>query len=168
MRLIRKAGAVIIQMLRFLYKLGNEFSGVTGGWEAYSWTGSLGSWDASAPALNKETTLMSVFMPHTYSTGKSGVVRIYNQVDLTNISKVRLTINYAFGRASAESGGYQRVYLFVSSETSGSWATTDVAAARLLCVENIGAAESATNAVYELDVSSISGSYYICTGYEWR
>ena len=168
MRLIRKVNAIIIQVRQFLYKLGNEYVGITGGWSSYSWTGSSGSWEAAAPTLNKESDLMSVFMPHTYSTGKSGVVRSNNRIDLTNVSKVRLTMNYALGRCSTESSGYQRIYIFVSSETSGSWATTDVAVARLLCVENSDSAESAANAVYELDVSSLSGSYYVCTGYVWR
>ena len=168
MRLIRKISAVIMQIRQFLYKLGNEYPGITGGWAGQSWTGLVTLWDAALPTLTKESLLMSVFMPDTYSTGKSGVIRTNSQVDLTNISKIRLTINYALGRCSTSSSGYQRIYLFVSSGTSGDWTSGAVSAAILKCVDNDDTAESATNAVYELDVSSLSGSYYVCTGYVWR
>ena len=53
MRLNRRIIGVLLELEYWLYKLGNEYTAVTGGWQARAWTGNGSIWNAKAPGLTK-------------------------------------------------------------------------------------------------------------------
>lgn len=169
-RLIRKANAVITQLFRFLYRLGNEFSGTTGGWGAYSWSGLLATWVANAGSVSKLSSAIRVSMPNIGATGQSGVVRTNNKITITNQTAIKAKISYSLGQVSTGDGGFQRVYIFLADVSTGDWTSSGVYDALLLAL-NHGTSTVSTgiDEEFTLDISGIpDGDYYVCVGYVWR
>lgn len=151
----------------WLFKAGNEFTYKTGGWVAQGWSGNASVWDNYSPGCTNTGSVLRSSMTNTYSSGKSGVVRTSNAIDLTNVSTIRVRMTYDFGNASTSDSGYQRLYLFTSSDTSGNW-TSDYTALSLKVDHDAAANLIATNVDYTLSVAGLTGLHYICVGYVWR
>lgn len=168
MRLMKRLMAIAAQGRRWLYFLGNEFATITGGFSAYAWSG-LSVWTDTAPGLTKNSTYMEVSMPNTYTSGKSGVVRTVSKVDLTNVSSIRIKMSYSLGGIyNPASDRYQRLYLFVTDVTTGKWKYSSIYDALTLMLEHLGnTGLSGTDVEKTLNVSALSGSYYVCLGYAW-
>lgn len=154
---------------KWLYKLGNEFTDITGGWQARAWTGNGSIWSAVAPGLTKNASNMVASMPNTYSSGKSGVVEIINNVDLTGYNTLHLRLDFNLGGIDLNEDGYSRFYLVTAPVRSGNWTSSSVFSALLLCEsQTANASRSATNQEYSLDISGVSGAQDIFIGCVWR
>ena len=101
-KLLLLLAAVCSNLKHWLYRLGNEYASLTGGWQARAWTGNGSIWTAKAPGLTKNAGSMTVSMTDKYSSGKSGVVEILNNVDLTPYATLRVKLNLAIGGCGAE------------------------------------------------------------------
>ena len=169
-RLIRKINAVIAQIRRFLYNMGNEFVGVTGGWNIYGWSGLSAMWVGSGGSITKLSDAIRITMLDTGATGQSGALRVVNKVTLSNINTLKIKLSYSLGQVDTASGGYQRLYLFVSSVSSGDWTTPSVYDAINYIVNHTASTNLiVTGEEHTLDVSGLpDGDYYVCLGYVWR
>lgn len=157
----------------WLYRLGNEFSTITGGWQARAWSGNGSIWSHAAPGLTKNTGNMVASMPNAYSSGKSGVVEIINNVDLTPYTTLRVKINLAISGCSWESGadGYQRVYLVCAADrtyTNGWTSSTIYKAISLAFNHTATSAYNASNIEYTLDVSGVNQAVDVFFGLVWK
>jgi len=161
--------SAFIYVKKFLYKLGNEFTAITGGWATTAWSGGS-TWIAQAPTLTKESGDLKADLPGTYSTGKSGVIGISSLINLTDYTTLRVKLSYSFGGIDTPGAGrYQRLYLVVSDVTSGYWTSVPtVGDALILCLEHGTAnAITATDVVYSLDITALNGNYRIYLGFAW-
>lgn len=170
MRLMRRMNTIATQIGRFLYNLGNEFLAITGGWDKYSWTGNIAIWVGNSGGLSRQSSYMQVSMGDIGATGQCGVLRTANMVSLTGKSTIKIKVSHSLGACDLSSNGYQRIYLFLSKETSGSWTSPSVYEAITMCVEHDGGSTVQTDDVeYSLNISGLEdGGYYVCVGYVWR
>ena len=170
MRLNRRIIGVLLELEYWLYKLGNEYTAVTGGWQARAWTGNGSIWNAKAPGLTKNAGSMTVSMPDKYVAGKSGVVEIINNVDLTNFTTLRVKVNYSLGGIVSGSGGYQRIYLVCAANRSASnnWTSSSIYKALSLVQTHTSTSTStASNVTYTLDVSGVNEAVDVFFGLAW-
>lgn len=173
MRIIRR----IIQQARsfkhWLYKLGNEFTALTGGWQARAWTGNGAIYTATAPGLTKNSGDMTASMPNTYSSGKSGVVEIINNVDLTPYTTLRVKVNLAIGGCSAAAGadGKQLIYLVCAANRSASnnWTSSAIykAISQVFTHTSISA-YNASNVEFTMDISGVNEAVDVFFGLVWK
>ncbi|HWQ98934.1 MAG TPA: hypothetical protein VN538_12700 [Clostridia bacterium] len=159
----------LARLLGWLYRLGNEFTTITGGWVASAWSGNTAIWTGVAPGLTKEAAALKIDMTNTYSAGKSGVVGIANLVNLTNATTLRIKISYSLGGIDTPgSGRYQRLYLMVSDVTSGNWTSGTVYDALSLLIEHgASSVATATDVVFTLPVDTLNGNYRVYLGLVW-
>jgi len=158
---------------KWLYKLGNEFTGITGGWQARAWTANSAIYTATAPGLTKNSGDMVASMSNTYSSGKSGVVEIINNVDLTPYTTLRVKVNLAIGGCSAvaEADGKQLIYLVCAANRSSANNWTDSAiykAISLVFSHTSTSAYNASGVEYTLDVSGVNESVDVFFGLVWK
>lgn len=118
----------------FLYNKGDFCESVTGGWESKSGKISLDT--AKAPAITKNEDSVTISI-----TGYGeGYYRPANKIDLTNVSKLvwdaDVTVSYKV-----------RLRVFASS------LTTEAA--------ELSYSSTPSKSIHELDVSSLSGEYYV-------
>ena len=153
---------------KWLYKLGNEFTDITGGWQARAWTGNGSIWSAVAPGLTKNASSMVATMPDKYTSGKSGVIEIRNNVDLTAYRTLHLRLDFNLGGSGWNEDGYSRFYLVTAPVRSGNWTSSSVFSALLQC-ENHRANSNwaATNREYSLDISGVAGAQDVFVGCAW-
>lgn len=155
---------------RWLYKLGNEFTAITGGWQARAWTGNGSIWTAKAPGLAKNAGSMTVSMTDKYASGKSGVVEIISDVDLTPYSTLRVKINLAIGGCYTAGSGYQRIYLVCAANRSASnnWTSSAIyKAISQVFTHTSSSAYNASNVEYTLDVSGVNQAVDVFFGLAW-
>jgi len=165
--------AIVSNTKHYLYWLGNEFTAITGGWQARAWTGNGAIYTATAPGLTKNAGSMTVSMPDKYASGKSGVVEIVNNVNLTPYSTLRVKVNLAIGGCSAVAGadGYQRIYLVCAADRSASnnWTSSAIYKAISQVFSHTStSAFNASNAEYTLDVSGVNQAVDVFFGLVWK
>lgn len=119
----------------YLYKSGNEYTSVTGGFEYLAILS--GSYSEVAPVKNAS----SIRLAPSGSSKQSSAVTV-NAIDLTDYSTLYVNIT-EFDRTAS---GY-RDFFVKSSRTSGTTFAGDTQ------IDNTG--------VFSIDVSSLSGSYYV-------
>ncbi len=172
-KLLLLLAAVCSNLKHWLYRLGNEYVSLTGGWQARAWTGNGAVYTATAPGLTKNAGNMVIGMPNTYSSGKSGVVEILNNVDLTPYTTLRVKVNLAIGGCSAVSGadGKQLIYLVCAADRSASnkWTSSSIyKALSQVFTHTSTSAFNASNAEYTLDVSGVNQAVDVFFGLVWK
>lgn len=125
----------IASAIVYLYNKGDTCDAVSGGWEAAAWYINSGA-TGSAPGLTKGDSSLTVRY-----TGKEGLLDTRASVNLDKIRKVCAVIS---GNASTNS------YLAVSTGSGERGFPT-----------NQKASESLSNGTVELDVSALSGNYFV-------
>ena len=133
----------------YLYKEGDECSDVTGGWEfGYMYNSAYGITETPTMKKNTDNIYMQQNQGST-SMGQRTHVITNNKIDVTNYSKLKivLTINGAFENRICLTDVYQ-----TGKITSYNGA---------IVVANTTKDTSVVMKEYELDISSISSSYYV-------
>lgn len=162
----------------WLYLNGNEYTVITGGWMAQAWAGASG-WTARLPGLSKGESSMGVVLtdPTPDVSTYSGVVRVTNAIDLSAVSRIRVTLSASLSGPIQGQNGGQTIYLMATAATSGDWPWSGPSAAGVLAnvhnhtsygTQQIPPSEILSDVQYELDVSGLpDGSYYACVGFLW-
>ena len=151
---------------RFLYKNGNEFTHVTGGWAAYAWSYNTATDSGGAPSTANNGTQLVTSLANLYNSAISGVIRTGNMIDLTNVGTIRLRIAGTLGACATSKGGYQEVYIFTRQSADGNWISGNTAQALVMSHES--GASVAVDAYVGLNVAALYGAHYICIGVRWK
>lgn len=156
----------------WLYLNGNEYTAITGGWVATAWSVSPSTVTATAPGLSKQPTYMICTLSGINQPARSGVVNAANAIDLSAVSKIRVTLSASLAPRYSSAVGFQRIYLIAASAMSGNWPSTTPSAAGVIAMVHEHyyqtTTETLTDVVYELDVSGLpDGSYYVDAGFVW-
>lgn len=162
--------AVSSNLKRWLYRLGDEYTALTGGWQARAWSGNGSIWAHTAPGLTKNSGSMTASMPNAYSSGKSGVVEILNNIDLTPYTTLRVKLNLAIGGCYTAGSGYQRIYLVCAADRTytNSWTSSAIYKALSLVYEHTASsAYNASNVEYTLDISGVNQAVDVFLGLVW-
>jgi hypothetical protein len=130
--------------LVYLYSPGNPHTELTGGWEgvAHRRQDKVDSYDviSAKPSVNTQgTDYMEVTLAMTYPNNGSGSARTVNKIDLTNFDQI--IFNLTFPGST--------VYVYVTTSD------TSYSAVKQLAVTG------GTNKAAALDVSDLSGEYYV-------
>jgi len=169
-KLVYLLAAISSNLKHWLYRLGNEFTVLTGGWQARAWSGNGATWTAKAPGLTKNSGSMTVSMTDKYASGKSGVVEILNNVDLTPYSTLRVKINLAIGGCYTAGSGYQRIYLVCAADrtATNNWTSSTIykAISQVFSHTSSGA-YTASNVEYTLDISGVNQAVDVFFGLAW-
>lgn len=163
-RLSRKIG--LLRRLSFLFKNGNEFASVTGGWGRYAWSYNTATDTGGEPSGSNDGTSLSISLDNLYNSAISGVIRTGNMIDLTNVGTIRVRISGTLGACDTANGGYQELYLFTRQSASGNWNAGNTAQA-LVISHGTGAAVN-VDAYFGLNVVALTGSHYVCVGVRWK
>jgi hypothetical protein len=146
----------------YLYKPGDECVSKSGGWATAGYVGNTSLHDAEAPALSKNADSMVMSWTQTYKSGKSGILRAANVIDLTKWSTLKLKCDYNLAKGWADKSGYSRFYMLAPASLADGWLYTSPI---LQCA---GSSESGgakgLDVTYSLDVSAITGSRYVVIG----
>lgn len=163
-------------------KKGVTIFGIAGTWEGYVATDELiynlgaekvpfsvkvSNTAAYAPNVRKDATCVTIYEDENGASGSSGMVAAFagmvsnSVVSLANISKIRVTFS---GKNLSVFPQTHYVYIHIHSTDSGVSASEK--AARLYnYVDGTYNWTSNTDFTLDLDVSSLTGSYYIKAGY---
>ena len=128
------------EWITYLYNNGDECTDLTGGWEATATKPSGSGSTATKPTVKKDTNSITVSLTSGYENYRVGYLATAKSIDLTNYSKITInvtnfTINGGIEVSNSKESGFTRI------------AHTNLSAGK-----NV------------LDVSSLSGSYYVLVG----
>ncbi len=151
---------------RFLYKNGNEFTHVTGGWASYAWAYNTAADAGGTPSTANNGTQLVTYLGNLYNSAISGVIRPANMIDLTGKTKIKVHIWGTLGACDTANGGYQEVYLFTRQSASGNWNSGNTAQA--LIISHTDGANQSFDGNYELPVPGLAGLHYVCIGVRWK
>lgn len=137
-----------------LFESGDQFVGITGGWESIGLAVNS-AWTATTPNTTFTNTI-NADITKTTNGNFSGVVITKNKIDLTNWTRLdcvadTLTLSKAAGYSSG-------ITLFVLNGNSG---TTEGCAVSYAHLYYDKPAVSLSNVSASIDVSALTGSYYI-------
>lgn len=126
------------ELITYLYNKGNECTDLTGGWTAYAYKSSNSGSNPYAPTLTKDEKSMTISLHSAYEVYRMGSVFAENVIDLTNynyicVNVTALSIAFGFGVVSTKANNYTQI-----------------------------ASMSLSVGLNKLDISSLSGSQYIC------
>ena len=128
------------EWITYLYNKGDECTDLTGGWVATATKPSGSGSTAVTPTVKKDTNSITVSLTSGYPNYKIGYLATVKSIDLTNYSKITINVtNFSID------GGIE----VSNSKGSG---FTRIAHTNLSAGKNV------------LDVSSLSGSYYVLVG----
>ncbi len=133
---IMKGNVEVWKNPEFIYKLGNEYTNITGGWLSSGYTASGGGY--SIMTQTKNSNNMYIYG----ASGKVGLLGIQKAIDLTKYSKL-----YIYIKDYTISSGYG-AYLNIKNEKT--WVNGENG---LLHLTSFG--------VMEADISNYNGLYYI-------
>lgn len=155
--------SINLKILR-LYKYGDEFTAITGGWQAVAWpfASDYTSISTQLLELTKNADNM-VFHRANDSDNYSGVLDIVNDIDLTNINTISLLCDYAWTRTSVQYG-YIRLILFAIPRSTSYWENAPAQTTIVSSTDSSALSGEASGVTATLDVSSLSGAYDICIG----
>lgn len=132
----------------YLYNAGDNCTSLTGGWQAQSKALNSSNTGAGTPAVSNGSSSVTVTASSS-STYRGGIFRTTSKIDLSNYDKIRFT-----GTATS-SGEADRCRLCIWSAI-GTYQEDN-----LVGYVNLYGASSSTKS---LDISSLSGSYYVGFG----
>lgn len=153
-------------VMRWLFKDGNEFTSITGGWAAYAWSYNTTTDVGGSPGVSNDGTRLNTSLANLYNSGISGVIRIGNMIDLTNVSTLKMRISGTLGACDTANEGYQEIYLFTRQNASGNWNSGNTA--QSLVVSHVSGASVNFDGDYSLNVASLTGNHYLCIGIRWK
>ena len=131
---------------RYIYNAGDEYNDITGGWTSsgYTWDNGSTSFAIKSPTKNADNMLF------TGTAGSSGTlpgIGTENAIDLSNVSILEVDVNVI----ATSSDGSSTFYLAVMRTKNFSAGL----------VAHVGGGNGTGEKTLQLDVSKLSGSYYI-------
>ena len=132
----------------WLYKDGVDKTDVTGGWTSYGKKYDAGT-TAVAPTLTFGENSMEIFLSAVSNQWRSGFSKTNNRIDLTNLKTIEINIENAPPNYSQSASTNLGLCVFGDDATY-----LDEMKVAELGLYN-------TSTVYALDVSNVSGAYYI-------
>lgn len=140
-----------------LYTSGNEWSGITGGWYGKSWK--FSSAVTAAETINVDRGDSCIKMSFDSSkTRRSGVLLTTNKINLADYNTLTFNGFISQNGSSTSSKAYGAVYIFDNLNGSDYNSNTNHVA------KSANLANSGTAADITLDVSGLTGSYYVGVG----
>jgi hypothetical protein len=127
-----------------MYNKGNQFTDVTGGWTAYG--------DSAQVTFNSDHILLGI---KSGSNETWGMAHTVNKVDITGISTLYFYIDERTSTDITESSNSNSKYSTVGISTSPDVRTNGWTAYKRV-------PSGATKTLFEVDVSTYSGTYYLC------
>jgi len=142
-----------------LYKLGDEHSGLSGGWGSYAESyGAPYTASSDYAALTKQSTSLRISWGVSYGS-YSGAVRTMALVDLTSISTLSFH-SPGCSLAPVQTDGWEYVYVFIRPSADTYWGTRST-----IIKGNSSTSNYVTGSgTYTLDVSSYSGLFFVGIG----
>ena len=134
----------------FLYKLGDEYAALTGGWSSYGVYGSVN--------CVKSSDCLSLIFGSGWRTGAFGMG---NKLDLTNFSKIIVDFEFTIsGLTNDATSGYERPIILIQTEKSvnSTYGSLDTTAVKSLMSGNTA------RVTKTIDISDIEGEYFINFG----
>ena len=128
----------------FAYNYGNENTAITGGWSGYAYKDSGSGSSVKLPTVTKESNRMKIGSTGTSSSWYFGSVFAEKPIDLTNYKTIEIVVGTANLNSNTGGGGFS-----VTKTKANNYAN-----AKLVNITGTG--------TYTLDVSSLSGSHYLC------
>ena len=131
---------------RYIYNAGDECNDITGGWTSsgYTWNNGSTSITIKSPTKNADNIL---FTGTAGGSGNLPGIGTENAIDLTNVSILEVDVNVI----ATSSNGSSTFYLAVMSTKNFSSEF----------VASVGGGNGTGEKTLQLDVSKLSGSYYI-------
>jgi len=157
---ITKTTTVSLYVSMYLYNVGNEHTNVTGGWVGQGISAMDGDRGGREPTITRTSTYIQ-------ATGNDGgygsVLRTNNKINLDNFKTLHAWIgaNNPYNESSDDNDASCSLCIWKSldSDDHWLWGTGRVASVGL---------KSNNGSTYSLDVSSLSGEYYVGVGlYSW-
>ncbi len=131
------------ELTTYLYKNGNEYESLTGGWGSAD----VGyTWGNNATYLNNATK-NSDSITIASANGKAGAVGTKNKIDVTNYSRLK------FVYSSTANNEAKSIFALNAGRNCNKDSNSDIVAFTTY--------PSGDNKTVELDVSKITGSYYV-------
>ena len=140
-----------------LYTAGNEWSGITGGWYGKAWKFSSAVAAAETINIDREDSYIKMYYDSS-KTRRSGVLVTTNKIDLTDYNTLTFNGFISQNGSSTSNKAYGAVYIFENLDGTD----YNSASNRVAKSADLGNAGKATDIT--LDVSGLSGSYYIGVG----
>lgn len=142
-------GGVWVDLIVYLYNAGNEFTDFTGGWESFSsvyvYDADIGYGGGNPPTVTRNATNMKITAKNC-----SGLVHTRNKIDLTSVKTIKMVGS---------------ILPYNQKETTGIYIMTDL----IQGYKNKGAVRclpgtvgQTTTGEFTVDVSGLSGKYYVC------
>lgn len=160
---VRSRTATLTASQFYLYNSGDPKTSITGGWSAYAYSHLSGE-DKKAPTLTMNATNMSIAFrsagegsSSSSITWRRGSVWTNNPINLTNVSTITARIDGLDFPAGGVNSEYKPYCYFMVTKTKQDSYT----AASSVTITGKGGEVSAAAGTYSIDVSSLSGNYYI-------
>lgn len=156
---------VELSYVLWLYKNGNEYIDVTGGWQARAlainsnFSGSGNSTVKPTLTKNANNMVMSLSRSGTITT-TSGIVEVIKDIDLTNINTIKGVFEKIVASGTFDSSQRFGLLVVVMPRTATYFDTNSVAQFSKQYTQAV----TETDISFEVDVSSLSGSYDIAIG----
>lgn len=137
-------GGEWVDWIIYMYNKGNQYTNFTGGWTAYG--------DYADIRFNTDHIYLSILSGYNETWG---MAHTKNKIDVTNIDTLYFYIDKRTSADISESTNANSKYSTVGISVSPDVRTNGwTAYARI--------PTGATNALFEVDVSAYSGTYYVC------
>lgn len=128
----------------FAYNYGDENAVVTGGWSGYAYKDTGSGSSVKLPTVTKESNRMKIGITGTSSAWYFGSVFAEKPIDLTNYKTIEIVVGTASLNSNTGGGGFSVATTKANNYTN----------AKIVNITGTG--------TYTLDVSSLSGSHYLC------
>lgn len=132
-----------------LYANGNEFESVTGGWYGLSWKMTSAVTAAETINIDREDSYIKMYFDSS-KTRRSGFLLPTNKIDLTEFD----TLTFAGGIYPNGTGSAAYGYVYILENLEGANANASY-------VSRADIANSGISSEVSIDVSGLSGEYYI-------
>lgn len=142
-----------LSLKSWLYNLGNEYVGRTGGWSSRGWRGTSGTKAMATASLTKNADHM--LLAGSGTNYGDFVAEIVTDINLTSYTTLTIVLNNVAINTNAVAGN--TVKAAVVPRASTYWITSGLAFAAY-------ADTLSTNQSRDIDVSALNGSYDIVVG----
>ena len=149
-----------VNLVVFLYNLGNECTNITGGWFTTAKSCTSSYENGTNPTIAKNDSSITISLSNSGTVRKAGALHMGEDVEFTKYSK--LCVEFSQIKASGTLTGNRgaRVCVSVANRNNTYWETNAAAIEKL----SYGAAKTDVNIIVELNVEKLTGLYDVYIG----